>query len=175
MCDPILVTLLKMGLHYSKSSRENATPSSGTSPLGSYKEAPPPLFGGGGAIFRLGKHECGSEIWRFEAKLRQEDNRIWKGKVRCVLPPPPSRLGPYNYWFCGNSNKNWINLFLSLYSKGKQQPSAADERLWKGDDCLVIRETVTHPRSTLQSCLPGVCWKQAICQDQKTRSFGRKY
>ena len=48
MCDPILVTLLKMGLHYSKSSRENATPSSGTSPLGSYKEAPPPLSGGGG-------------------------------------------------------------------------------------------------------------------------------
>ena len=48
MCDPILVTLLKMGLHYSQSSRENATPSSGTSPLGSYKEAPPPPRGGGG-------------------------------------------------------------------------------------------------------------------------------
>ena len=66
MCDPILdlVTLLKMRPHYSQSSRENATPSSGTSQLGSYKEAhhhPPPLRGGG-AIFRLGKHECGSEI-----------------------------------------------------------------------------------------------------------------
>ena len=47
MCDPILVTLLKMGRHYSQSSRENATPSSGTSPLGSYKEAPPPSGGGG--------------------------------------------------------------------------------------------------------------------------------
>ena len=42
MCDPILVTLLKMQPHYSQSSRENATPSSGTSPVASYKEVPPP-------------------------------------------------------------------------------------------------------------------------------------
>ena len=42
MCDPILVPLLKMRPHYSQSSRENATPSSGTSPLASYKEVPPP-------------------------------------------------------------------------------------------------------------------------------------
>ena len=42
MCDPILVTLLKMRPHYSQSSRENATPSSGTSRLASYKEDPPP-------------------------------------------------------------------------------------------------------------------------------------
>ena len=40
MCDPILVTLLKLRPHYSQSSRENATPSSGTSPLVSYKEVP---------------------------------------------------------------------------------------------------------------------------------------
>ena len=33
MCDPILVTLLKMRPHSSQSSRENATPSSATSPL----------------------------------------------------------------------------------------------------------------------------------------------
>ena len=39
MCDPILVTLLKMRPHYSQSSRENVTPSSGTSPLASYKES----------------------------------------------------------------------------------------------------------------------------------------
>ena len=38
MCDPILVTLLKMRPHYSQSSHENATPSSGTSPLASYEE-----------------------------------------------------------------------------------------------------------------------------------------
>ena len=36
MCDPILAT------HYSQSSRENATPSNGTSPLASYKEVPTP-------------------------------------------------------------------------------------------------------------------------------------
>ena len=40
MCDPILVTLLKMRPHYSQSSCENATPSSGTSPLASYREVP---------------------------------------------------------------------------------------------------------------------------------------
>ena len=38
MCDPIVVTLLKMRPHNSQSSRENATPSSDTSPLASYKK-----------------------------------------------------------------------------------------------------------------------------------------
>ena len=33
---------MKMRPHYSQSSRENATPHSGTSPLASYKEVPPP-------------------------------------------------------------------------------------------------------------------------------------
>ena len=50
MCDPTLVTVWKMRRHYSQSSRENATPSSGTSPLASYKEVPPPppqaIYGG---------------------------------------------------------------------------------------------------------------------------------
>ena len=40
MCDPILVNLLKIWPHYSQSSRENATPSSGTSSLASYREVP---------------------------------------------------------------------------------------------------------------------------------------
>ena len=43
MCDLILVTLLKMRPHYSQFSRENATPSSSTSPLASYKEGLFPL------------------------------------------------------------------------------------------------------------------------------------
>ena len=38
MCDPILVILLKMRPHYGQTSRENATPYSGTSPLASNKE-----------------------------------------------------------------------------------------------------------------------------------------
>ena len=42
MCDPILVTLLKMQPHFSQSSRENATLPSGTSPLACYKEVPFP-------------------------------------------------------------------------------------------------------------------------------------
>ena len=44
MCDPILVIVLKMRPHYSQSSRENPTPSSGTSPLASYKEVPPRIL-----------------------------------------------------------------------------------------------------------------------------------
>ena len=40
MC--ILVTVLKMRPHYSKPILENATPSSGTSPLASYKRVTPP-------------------------------------------------------------------------------------------------------------------------------------
>ena len=42
MCDPILVTLLRMRPHDSQSSHENATPFSGTSPLAPYKEVSPP-------------------------------------------------------------------------------------------------------------------------------------
>ena len=42
MCDPILVTPLKMRPRCSQSRRDNATPSSGASPLASYKEVPPP-------------------------------------------------------------------------------------------------------------------------------------
>ena len=51
MSVPILVTLLKMRPHYSQSRHENVTPSSGTSPLASYKEVPPSglLYRPGGA------------------------------------------------------------------------------------------------------------------------------
>ena len=41
ICNPVLVTLLKMRPRYSQSTRENATPSSSTSPLASYKQVPP--------------------------------------------------------------------------------------------------------------------------------------
>ena len=41
MHHPILVNLFKMQPHYSQSSHENATTSSGTSPKASYKEVPP--------------------------------------------------------------------------------------------------------------------------------------
>ena len=41
ICHLIVVTLLKMRPHNSQSGRENATPSSGTSPLASYKEVSP--------------------------------------------------------------------------------------------------------------------------------------
>ena len=43
MCDPITVTPLKTQPHYSHSSHENVTPSSGTSLLASNKEVPPSL------------------------------------------------------------------------------------------------------------------------------------
>ena len=41
MCEPILVTLLKMRPRYSHSIRENVTLSSCTFQLASYKEVPP--------------------------------------------------------------------------------------------------------------------------------------
>ena len=56
MCDPILVTLLKMPPHYSQCSGENATPatpSSRTSPLASYMEVPPPGHVTGTDDFKL--------------------------------------------------------------------------------------------------------------------------
>ena len=45
MCNPILLTLLKMWPHYSQSSHENVTPSSSTSLLPLYKEVPPSPLG----------------------------------------------------------------------------------------------------------------------------------
>ena len=56
MCDPILVTLLKMRPCYSQSSRENATQSSGTSPLASLirKYPPPPSLLGSSMHALLG-------------------------------------------------------------------------------------------------------------------------
>ena len=45
ICDPTLVTLLKKEPHYSQSSCENATPSSGTSPVVFYWETLPPPSG----------------------------------------------------------------------------------------------------------------------------------
>ena len=58
MCDPILVTLLKKRPNYSQFSREEATPSSGTSPLASYKEVTPPPPG----IEMLTKPHCRQEV-----------------------------------------------------------------------------------------------------------------
>ena len=57
MCDPILVTLLKMRPHYSQSSRENATASSGTSPLANYKEVPP-----GNLVYITKQHVVAEEL-----------------------------------------------------------------------------------------------------------------
>ena len=51
MYDFILVTLLKMRPHYSQSSGENVTPSSGTCALASYKEVPPAPVTPGKSMF----------------------------------------------------------------------------------------------------------------------------
>ena len=42
MRDPIAVVTIENAAHFSQSSRENAIPSSGTSPLISYEEVPLP-------------------------------------------------------------------------------------------------------------------------------------
>ena len=55
MRDPILVTLLEKRPRYSQSTRENATTSSGTSPLASYKQVTPPPRAA--MLRRLSTHE----------------------------------------------------------------------------------------------------------------------
>ena len=75
MCDPILVALLKMRPHYSPSSRENATPSSGTSPsVASCKEVapPPPGFQPGFRRWDSGEW-CGN--WEGRGKMEQKGER----------------------------------------------------------------------------------------------------
>ena len=67
--DLILVTLLKMRPHYSQSSRENATTSSGTSSLASYKKVPRPPSGDEVAA------ETGNELW--ESLLRSVRKVKW--------------------------------------------------------------------------------------------------
>ena len=52
--------------HYSQSSRENATPSSGTSPLASYKEVHPP------GHFH-GREICWSKVWA-NSKQKKAEN-----------------------------------------------------------------------------------------------------
>ena len=73
MCDPILVTLLKMGPHDSQSSCENAIPSSSASPLGSTKEVPPP----GWAVYKKIK---------MTSKQKTVDHRVSIAQLRVVFP-----------------------------------------------------------------------------------------
>ena len=73
MCDPILVALLKMRPHYSPSSSENATPSSGTSPsVATYKEVPPPGSSLASGVERV---ESGAVIERGGEKMEQKGAR----------------------------------------------------------------------------------------------------
>ena len=75
MCDPIQVTLLKMRPHYSQSSRENATPSSDTSPLASYKELPSP-FPPGSYFWKHLRHFCWSNLIKVKRKAKEGKNPI---------------------------------------------------------------------------------------------------
>ena len=94
MCDPILVTLLKMGPHDSQSSRENVTPFSGTSPLASYNKVPslPP----GQAVYE---------------KLKQKtvNHRVSIAQLRVVSP---FRLGNNTALTHYRSVKGWLSRFM---------------------------------------------------------------
>ena len=78
MCDPILVTLLKMRSYYSQSSHENATPSSGTSPSASYEKVLPPR---GMGAHHLHKFTTRVEILSILHKTRL-NYEIWRGGWR---------------------------------------------------------------------------------------------
>ena len=95
MCDPILVTLLKMRPHYSQSSRENATPSSGSFPLVSYKEVPP--------IPRKRKflHKSDREAFRlaYEWKLQFVVASSLRTESQYTVEPPYGHLSTTdNFW-----------------------------------------------------------------------------
>ena len=62
ICDPILVTLLKMRPNYSQSSRKNATPSNGTSPLDLLNSASRIL-------------QCWSYYVKFNSERHQQDTK----------------------------------------------------------------------------------------------------
>ena len=85
-CATPLVTLLKMRPHYSQSSRENVTPSGGTSPLASYKEVTPQPPGG---VHRL------RNTW--SSLLSQQvdndgDNSVDDVSLDPPPPPPQSKI-----------------------------------------------------------------------------------
>ena len=76
MSDPIQVTLLKMQPRYSQSSCENATPSSGTSPLASYNYSPPPLPGKIFPIFSLSSVNYIEHKTVLKKKILQTNKRL---------------------------------------------------------------------------------------------------
>ena len=105
MCNPILVTLLKMRPHYSQSSHENATPSSSTSPLASYKEVPPPrdfyhinrktevfVICARHCTFLMDNSKC---TWFFSTG----SSTSYRGPLHYRSPHPPTRRPTYKvYW-----------------------------------------------------------------------------
>ena len=65
--------------HYSQSSRENATPSSGTSPVASYKEVPPPrdfiiVYKGVLSVFT---QEFSLVMWLSHVRPGNEPKKYW--------------------------------------------------------------------------------------------------
>ena len=64
-----------MGPHYSQSSRDNATPSSGTSPLASYKEVPPRPGLGRSAILCK---DYGTGDWKQPLRQRLTYDTFWR-------------------------------------------------------------------------------------------------
>ena len=121
MCDPMLVTLSKMRPHYSQTSREKATPSSGTSPLTSYEKVLPPPTPG-----CLGAFGCRLRVWskwettcRFlpalsevlNADFGQRTKDIWKLRDISISPFIPLRKGGENLGFSWNSTSG--PLFVS--------------------------------------------------------------
>ena len=106
--------------HYSQASRENATPSSGTSPLAFYKEVPPPpgclgVFGCRLLAWSKWETTCRflpalSEV--LKADLGQRTKDIWTLRDISISSLNPLRKGGENLGFSWNSTLWTINLFL---------------------------------------------------------------
>ena len=123
MCDPILVTLLKMRPHYSPCSRENATPSSGTSPLASYKEEPPPSRG----------RSTNSIAWK--CWLLWNEWLLKWSKKRTILMRKKLR-GLLEIWIGDRGSR------IGFFNKNKIHKSWIVVRMWAAD-CRQISQNKT--------------------------------
>ena len=101
MCDPLLATILKVQPHYSQTSRDISTPSSGTSPLAPYKEVSPPPSGAAeqGVVFEgFINRVYNFTIWNLEqgvflAWTRSLAKCLNFGRLQSILRDPGADSG----------------------------------------------------------------------------------
>ena len=116
MCDPFLLTLLKMWPHYSQSSCENATPSA------SYKEVPPETSD---VFWSARKIDKNYFFLAFRLVLNQPNHLFfaysWLCRHCCNLANGGCLLSPFHFMFC---RYFLVTSFVRIYPGGNHaQPT----------------------------------------------------